>query len=133
MLFISLVLSFVLLLLVLWATRSSRGGVCAFLLYGLVVAFGPVCAGLFLPPVILLYVFLCLSLWAWHASGRRQRLWPVVAFAGAFGITGLFVATDQQELAALRQEFPYQSMEKLVPVPRPELRQLDSPTRRPGG
>ena len=109
------------------AWRPAAWSMAIFIIAGVVVSIGPLCVGIFfLPPVALLFVLLLVALGIWHALGRRRYHFPALscaATAAAFGIIGWYVWDDQTELARLREEFPYQSMEERLPETRPGLRQ----------
>lgn len=92
---------------------------------GPVLAFGTVCIGLALPPVILLFLGLTAALLAWPLVRRRMpRFLPLSAVATlvAFGRPAWPALVAQVEYARLRARYPYESMEDRAPAPRPDDR-----------
>jgi hypothetical protein len=121
MLYLSLVLSAVLLLLANVAARRRGGWFTAFGLCAVALSAGPLCVGLFLPPVALLSLCLAAAL-HWPAPRLRPRLFlpaSLAATAVAFGVPLWFVAVTEREYARLRQEYPYESMEARLAVAPP--------------
>ncbi|MDB5308078.1 MAG: hypothetical protein JWO38_2280 [Gemmataceae bacterium] len=95
----------------------------AFLVLGAGLAFGTVCIGLALPPVMVLFLALAAALAAWPAARRRLPTFlPVSAGATllAFGVVAWPALVAQAEYARLRDRFPFESMEGRAPSPRPE-------------
>src|SRR5262245_17875116 len=105
MLYLSLVLSSVLLLMANVAVHRRRAWLPAFVLVGVVLAFGPVFIGLFLPPVALMFLCLGLALLPWYLSRRGPWLFlPVSCLAAsiAFGLPLWSALKTQREYALLR-------------------------------
>jgi len=112
MLYLSLGLSAVLLIVANVAVHL-RGGLGVFGFCGVVLTAGPLLVGFFLPPVAMLFVFLLVALFVWHACQRRRWLFlplSLVAASAVWGFAGWTVWKDQQRLARLREELPYQSL-----------------------
>ncbi len=121
MLFISLLLSTVMLLLAnvfVYRRSSSVGRTIAM---SLLLAFGPMFMMLFLTPVVIQGLLTAVAVIAWRTSGRRPA-----AFVGlscgvallAYGFAGRLAWQSEQEYARLRRLYPYESMEQRVPAPK---------------
>lgn len=118
MLYISLVLSLILLFIANVAVHRRRWWFLAFFLCGASFAVGLVGFGMFLPPVFLLFVALTVALLPWYRSNRRPWLFlPASCLAAvvAFGIVAWSVVKTEQQYAQLRRQFPYENMEQRLP------------------
>jgi hypothetical protein len=124
MLILSLAVTLVLFLVAHYAIlcRPQQPLTAAFVLCGLSATVGPLFIGLFLPPVALQFIMLCLALGLWPALRRRLRSFlPLSATATvvAYAIPGLLVWQTHREFTSLRERFPFESLEGRVPVPQP--------------
>jgi hypothetical protein len=125
MLFASLVLSLILLLLASLAFYQPKWHMdWAFYACGSVFAFCPVGLGVILPPVVLQFCLLAIALVIGCSGTRGRRYFPALAALATlvpFAVTGACAWHTQRNYDRLREQYPLQSMEERVPVPRPGL------------
>jgi hypothetical protein len=121
MLYLSLVLSMILLLIANVAAHR-RGWLSAFFCVGLAFSLGPLLLMILLPSVALLFLGLAIALLPRYFTDRRPWL-----FLPASGVVAVivwvlvlgFALKQQQEYAHLREQFPYESMEERLSAGRP--------------
>jgi hypothetical protein len=99
-----------------------------FIAVGLGVIVLPAVAYIFLPPVIVLFPLLGVSLSLWP----RSRAWLFLPYSGAlaalvFGMAFWIALRGEQGFARMREQYPYESMEERVPEPRPAYRPAKMP------
>jgi hypothetical protein len=127
MLYISLVLSLILLLLAYYSARQPTQPVTPFFpIGGLATVFVlSMLIASFLPAVVLHFFLLSVTLAIWRNYPHNRRLaLPVVLVPTvvAYGITGWFAMKQQREFAQLREQFRYESLEERLPPPQQILR-----------
>lgn len=149
MLYVSLVLSVVLLVMANVAVHRPRGWRLTFFLGGVPLG---ICPGLgFLPPVALLYLCLSVAMLPWLVIAARRwfacawqpkpaspegaaspdqavepppRPWaylPIsgVAFAVAFGVTGWYAVKDQRKIDTLLAQYAFEPLDRRLPATEP--------------
>lgn len=111
MLYVALVASGVLFVVANVATkRSRRAGVVIFV-SGLVLTVAPLSLGLAIPAVPLLTLVLCCL------ASRQRFFWrSAIAFVLVFALLGLPQVKREMEYAGWRKEFPFESIEKRLPI-----------------
>lgn len=111
MLYMSLVLSGIMLVCMIWSVRKQATDLGIFAC--LVLGFGPMCLTLFFPPVALQGVVL-LALWGlWLFSARKTSTYAVLACAGTAGSYLVFLVLawpTWQRHEELRHQYPYVSV-----------------------
>jgi hypothetical protein len=122
MLYVSLVLSTILLLVANYQARRTQRrtmGIVVVLVCGGCLAFGTLCIMFICPPIVLqLPLILGLMLWRGAAEGWwRFPILSLAATAAAYGIALVLALPGQRELAELRDQFPYESLEARVSAP----------------
>ncbi len=123
MLYISLILSAVLLLISNHAARRGRhaaGVIMGWSAIFLVVPFFMMCL---LPAVGIQALLLGVVAMIWHASGRGPSSFLKLSCGAtlvAYGIAGIFVFQSEREYARLRARFPYESLEGRISPHPPE-------------
>jgi hypothetical protein len=127
MLYVSLVLSAILLLLANVAAFHPKRPMTAFFVCGVLFTAAPCGLGLFfLPPVGLLFLFLGTTLLLWQALSRKPRVFlplSLLATVLAYAYPVYSALQDSREFARLRERFPNESLEGRLPVPGDSLRQ----------
>lgn len=125
MLFISLIASAVLLIAANRIVYRARNPVAKTIGLSLGLSFGPLVVMCLLPTLAIQGLLLGLTVITWRISGRGPatflRLSCGATFA-AYVIGTLMAWTGERESARLRGMYPYQSMEEMVPPPRPAFR-----------
>jgi hypothetical protein len=120
MLFISLILSGVLLLAVNWAAWKKIRGLAPLSLLGGLFFLCQVSFVVGLQSLLLFITWL-----GWKGSGKQAPVFAwlsVVATAAAYGFVGWFVWREERHLGRLREEYAFTSMEERLPAPRATLR-----------
>lgn len=124
MLYVSLVVSGLLLIAANWAVRGKHpvGGTIGACVVAVV---GPMCLMFTMPAVLLQAGLLCVVLLVLFVPQRGRRLYlPASVFATlvVYSITGWSAYERQREFAKLREEFPVESMEDRLPSRPPVVR-----------
>jgi hypothetical protein len=119
MLVLSLIVSAVLLVITNVAARGKHPlGWTLGVGIGLTVM--PICIGVLLPTVALQSALLCIALLVLNIPGPEKRYYLPASLATtliAYAITTGFALYREQEFARLREKYPIESMEKLLPTP----------------
>jgi hypothetical protein len=122
MLFISLVLSVLLLLIangIVWRARHAGTMIaCSSVAFML----GPLFLMCILPAVALQALLLCGVVFVWRVSHRGRFFFLPLSCGAtlvAYGISGMMVLQSEREYARLRARYPYESMEGRLPAPNP--------------
>lgn len=120
MLFISLILSTLLLLAANWLARRSRDAQVT--IFGTSFAF--LIAPFFLmcisPPLALQSLLLCAAVVVWGSTSRGPSFFLKLSLGAtliAYGLSGILVFQSEREYSRLRAIFPYESMESRLPIP----------------
>jgi hypothetical protein len=131
MLYISLVLSAILLVVANLAVHRSRHPIWIIVLSSVGLGFGPIFFLVsFYPGVAALGLLLTLSVVVWRYSGRNPSSYLLlsgVASVFVCGVIGWIVLAEQRRYARLRERFPYESMEARIPPPRHSAREKTLP------
>jgi hypothetical protein len=120
MLYISLATSCIFLLILNGAARSTERRPVVWIAFGLfVLSFASMCMMTILPAVIL--QSLALAVWAavWRLCGWSANTFTgvsLLATAGIYGYLGIGAWNLEQEYEALRQRYPYESLEGRLPL-----------------
>jgi len=131
MFFLSLTISFILLLIVIGtAAWSKNGATPAAFIAGLFFSFAPLCSGVFILPAVAVHALTVVAAaYIWQSRGWRfQYLLPslLIATVVAYGIVSAFAFS---EVRSLQQRYPYESMEERLPTPHQQLAtEASSPT-----
>jgi hypothetical protein len=123
MLYISLVLSLILLVFAYQYVRRPERPPAGFSVCGLALIF--LFCGVVFHAVALHLVLLTVALVLWrNLSGDPRLAFPVLLIptAVAYGITGWFALEEQRKFADLRARFPYESLEERLPLPQRAVR-----------
>jgi hypothetical protein len=119
-LYVSLVLSMIVLLVAnYFACRPGRP-VAGLLVCGLVFIGLPMYLGIFFPPVVIQFFLMCAALLSWRTGSSNRRSFLVLslsATAAAYGVAVCLSLPEELEFAHLRERFPYESMEERLPMP----------------
>jgi hypothetical protein len=120
MLYVSLVLSALLLLLANWAARRARHAGTAIVGWSLAFLVAPFFLMCVLPAVALEALLLCGATIVWRAMRRGPSFFLPLscgATLAAYSVSGLLVLESEREYARLRVLYPYESMEDRLPGP----------------
>ena len=110
MLYISVILSLILLVFANVSVHRPSDRRKTFFVFGAAFTIGTLLLGFFLPPVAILFVALLVAMLPWFFGSPRPWLFvplSCLALATAFGITGWSAWETQREYARLRVQFPY--------------------------
>ena len=125
MLYLSLIVSSLLILAVNWFVFRARQPVTKTIALCLAVTFGPIFMMFFLPAVAIQGLLLVVSVVVWGVSRRGPRFFlrlsgaaTLAAYACAAGLAW----QSEHEYARLRNAYPFESMEQRVPAPKHEAR-----------
>ncbi len=129
MLFLSLIVSTVLLLIANLLARRSGNATATIIGSSMAFVVLPFFTMCLLPAVALQGLLLCVAvIFCRIAHGGYSRFWLLSCWATllAYGLAGILVAQSEREYARLRALYPYESMEARLPRPRtsPEDRPL---------
>jgi hypothetical protein len=120
MLFISLILSTLLLLIANWLARRARPSSGSIIGTSTVFLVGSVFTMCFLPALAVQSLLFCLATVVWGA-GRRSPSRFLALSGGAtlvaYGFSGIIVFQTERTYASLRARYPYESMEARLPSP----------------
>jgi hypothetical protein len=125
MLFMSLVVSSLLVLAANWFVFRARQPVSKTITLCLALTFGPIFMMFFLPAVAIQGLLLTLSVVVWDVARRRPHFFlrlSLVATLAAYACAAVLAWQSQQEYARLRSLYPFESMEQRVPAPGREVR-----------
>ena len=126
MLFISMILSALMLLAANRIVRRARYPVAKTVGLSLAVVLGPFFLMCILPPVAIQGLLLALAVIGWRASRRGPSFFPRLSCAAtlvAYGIAGWMAWQSERGYAALRARYPYESMYERLPAPKPRSRE----------
>ncbi len=119
MLYISLILTMLLLLAANWIARRSRepgAPIVGISLAALIMPFFLMCIS---PPLALQSLLLCASVAVRYATGRGPSFFLKLSIGAtliAYGLSGFLVYQSDREYARLRALYPYESMESRLPI-----------------
>jgi hypothetical protein len=125
MLFMSLIVSSLLLLATNWFVFRARQPVSKTIALSLVFAFGPIFMMFFLPAVAIQGLLLAGSVVVWGVSRRGPRHFLRLSGAAtlaAYACAAWLAWLSEHEYGRLRGTYPFESMEQRVPVPKHEAR-----------
>ncbi len=121
MLYISLIVSTVLLLIANWLAKRSGNATATIIGSSLAFVLLPFFTMCLLPAVALQGLLLCVAVIICRVThGGYSRFWPLSCGATlvAYGLAGILVVQSEREYARLRALYPYESMEARLPRPR---------------
>src|ERR1700730_17839051 len=118
MLFVSLVLSSILLTVVIWSAWYRKEAVVTALIGGCLFSFAPMCLMFYLPVVVAHSVAVVIVASIWQLAGWRFRYLLVALFVATLTPYGIVGAIAFYEVRGMLQEYPYESMEARLPAPR---------------
>src|SRR5258708_7015748 len=121
MLFISLILSALLLLIANGSAWRARHAGTTILCSSLAFMVGPFFLMCVLPAVALQALLLCGVTIVWRATHRGPSFFLTLSCGAtlvAYGLSGMLVLESEREYARLRVRYPYESMEGRLPPPR---------------
>jgi len=126
-LYISLIMSAILLLAANWFVFRSRAPVGKTIGLSVGLAIAPFLLLCVLPTVALQGLLLSAAVIAWRVSGRG-RLFFLRLSCGAtlvsYALAGWMAWEGEREYARLRAVYPYESMEARLPAPKPNTREV---------
>jgi hypothetical protein len=125
MLYLSLIVSLLLVLAANWFVFRKKHPVSKTIVLCLAIAFGPIFLMLFLPGVAIQALLLVVSVVVWGVSRRGPRLFLKLSGAAtvcAYACAAWLAWQSQHEYARLRSVYPFESMEQRVPVPKRDAR-----------
>ena len=120
MLFISLILSALLLLIANWSARRTRHADTMIVCSSVAFAVGPFFLMCVLPAVAIQALLLCGATIVWRATRRGPSFFLPLSCGAtlvAYGLAGMMVLGSEREYARLRVLYQYESMEGRLPVP----------------
>ncbi|HEV3164390.1 MAG TPA: hypothetical protein VGZ22_10225 [Isosphaeraceae bacterium] len=119
MLFISLIVSALLLLIVNWFAWRTRHPRTTIVCSSLAFMVGPLFLTCVLPTVAFQALLLCGATIAWRATRRGPSFFLPLSCGAtlvAYGLSGMMVLESEREYARLRVRYPYESMEGRLPA-----------------
>ncbi len=120
MLFMSLIVSAVMLFFANWFVYRRRHSVARTIAVSLGLAFGPILLMLFLTAAVIQGLLTAIAVVAWRDSRRRPAQFLQLSCAIAvlaYGFALKLAWQSEQEYARLRRVYPYESMEERLPAP----------------
>jgi hypothetical protein len=120
MLFISLILSALLLLVTNWLAGRGRHAGTTIVCSSLAFMVGPFFLMCVLPAVALQALLLCGATIVWRATHRGPSFFLPLSCGAtlvAYSLSGMMVLESERGYARLRDRYPYESMEGRLPTP----------------
>jgi hypothetical protein len=125
MLVVSVVMSSILLLVALLASRPSKIPVGTVFLSGVVCVLLPFFAGVILPALVLQAILLVAVAQLCQSAGWRIRRFVALSCVASLAAYGIVGGIAYKEVTRFQEKFPYVSMNSRLPaVPRPHPTQL---------
>jgi hypothetical protein len=122
MLYVSLILSVILLGVVNGLVQRSKRPFLPFLCWGLVFVLGPCFLTAVFPPVALQVLLLFVAFGVWRVSRRKPLAFLPLSCLATVIAYGVCAGLAYREITHLRERFPYESLEGRLPVLRPSPR-----------